>query len=155
MQFRQWQHILHQEVIFHLHNAVVIPFLIFDDLFKDFWIDSPCIIFKSLIRRKIFRLYDIRLWRYIDFDFFITSQISFFGHFFFGKWIVDEVGCCVVEVEGIDIARKIFSQTSIFSHLREYFVGECESFFFGVLLIEDVELFVFESNTSQAIGTIF
>ena len=100
MQFRQWQPILHQEVIFHLHNAVVIPFLIFDDLFKDFWIDSPCIIFKSLIRRKIFRLYDIRLWRYIDFDFFITSKVACFADVCFGE-VFYKRGDRIVEVEGI------------------------------------------------------
>jgi len=102
MQFWQWKAMFHEEVIFHLHDAVVVSLLVFDDFLEDVWIDLSVSLFvESFIRRKILRLYDIRSLRDVDFYFFITSKISFFCHFFFGEGIVNEVCSRIVEIEWI------------------------------------------------------
>ena len=102
MQFWQWKCMLHEKVIFHFHDAVVIPLLILDDLFKDFWIDFSISLFiKSFIRRKILRLYDIRALRDIDFNFSISSQITSFRNFFFGEAVVNETSSRIIEIEWI------------------------------------------------------
>jgi len=93
---------LHEKVIFHFDYAVVVSLLVFDDFLEDVWIDLSVSLFvESFIRRKILRLYDIRSLRDVDFDFIISSKVSFLSHFFFGEGIVNEVCSRIVEIEWI------------------------------------------------------
>ena len=102
MQFWQWKCMLHEEVIFHFHDAVVVSLLVFDDFLEDVWIDLSVSLFvESFIRRKILRLYDIRSLRDVDFNFSISSQITSFRNFFFGEAVVNETSSRIIEIEWI------------------------------------------------------
>jgi hypothetical protein len=64
-------------------------------------------------------------------------------YFFLREGWVDEVSRGVVEVEGVHGWWEELSESSVFFHLLKNFVYFGVSFFFGVLLVEDAELFVF------------
>ena len=91
-----------EEVEFERDDAVVIPLFVFDDFFEDVGVDvSVTRGIESLIGRKILRPYNINPGGDIDFNLIISSKISSGSDFFFGESIIDEIGCGIVEVEGI------------------------------------------------------
>jgi hypothetical protein len=93
--------------------------------------------------------------RNIDLDRFVTSEVSGCCNFFFGERVVDEVGSGIIEIERIHRSWEEVSEGSFFFHSSEYFVSFFVPFFFRILFVEDAELFVFESDASQAERAVF
>jgi hypothetical protein len=160
---RERKSVLTKEFELHRDHTIGIAVFIQNHFFEDFIVDSSLsrspwlaslaipltkgdissfVLIKFCIFDGLYSCWDI------DFDRFITSQISSSCDFFFGKRIVDEISSRIVEIEGIHATREEVSEGSFFFHSSEYFFCPHISFFFGVLFIKDAELFVFQSDTS-------
>ena len=146
---------LSEEFEFHRDDLVEVSFLIPDYFLEYFFLDGPVsVCIESLIFSEILYFDDIRSFRDIHLNRFVSPEVSFLLHFFFGESIVYQVSGCILEVEGIEISGKEFSESSIPVHLSEYLICEGVPFFFGVLFVQYTVGFVLESDAAETEGTM-
>ena len=147
---RKRNSMLHEKLIFHWDNTVIVSGFIVDDFFENISRDGPislCIKGFELI--EIVRFHHFGISRDIDFNCLITSEISCCSDLFFREWAVDQVCCSIIEVVWTHRCREELSEWSVLLHLSEYFVYFLFSLLFCVLLIEDTVGFISQSDTTE------
>jgi hypothetical protein len=156
MRRRKGKCMLHEEIILHLYDSIIVSLFIRDHYIQDFWMYFPvslCIISLKLIQFGI--LYHPHTFWDICPDRLVSPEISFGFDFLLRERIIDDIGEGIIEIKRIHRSWEELSQCSIGLHRGKYLTYFLFPFFFGVLFIEYAIGFILESDTAEAVVTIF
>jgi hypothetical protein len=140
---------LHEKIIFHLDDTIVVPIRIYDHLIEDRGIDVPLLFSELLEAIEFSALYDLESLWYIHLDRLISPEVSCSFYFLLREGVIYEVGKCIIEVKRTHTRRKEFPECSIGFHARKYLFGENPPLFLSILLIQYAVGLILETDTAE------
>jgi hypothetical protein len=176
---REGESMLHEEVILHLDNTVVVSLGIDDHFFHDLRIDVPfyfcCFVILGLRRIQCFFLfsgsftsirmtdttesleliefstfYNLESLGYIHLDWLISPEVSCSFDLFLREGVIYEISKCIIKIKWTHTSREEFTESSISFHTREYLFCEDLPLFLGILLVEDTIRLILQLDTAEA-----
>ena len=144
---------LHEEVILHLHDTVVVSPFINNSFFENGWIDVPLLFSEPLEPIEFTTIHDLESLWYIHLDRLISPEISCSFDLPLREGVIYEVGKCIIEVKWTHTCREEVTESSIGFHTREYLFCVNFPLFLSILLIENTIGLILETNTTDTVVT--
>jgi hypothetical protein len=117
---REGESMLHEEVILHLHDTVVVSLGIDNNLIEYGGIDIPLLFSELLELIEFSTFYELESLGYVYLDRFISPEVPICLDFLLGEAVIYEVGKSIIKVKRTHTSREEVTESPISFHTREY-----------------------------------